>query len=283
MKIKNECLPCIYRQTLEACQMITGDKQQIREILKEVALMISEVGEETAPRVTERIQQLIKDKVGVDDPYLDFKEDNLRQSLVLYDKIKQSIEAHEQPLTGALIMAATGNAIDAGVTLDIDVDKIVDKALEQGFARDNLPDFQKLLKPNSRVMIIGDNTGEAVFDKLLIEELHNYNVEVTYAVRECPILNDVTLREAREIGLDQVSRVISSGSRAPGMVLAEATEEFMEYFKSADIVISKGQGNLEGLSGEVERPIFFLLKAKCGVIADLLGVNEGELVFVLKN
>jgi len=96
-------------------------------------------------------------------------------------------------------------------------------------------------------------------------------------VRSAPIINDVTLKDAIDSGLDEVARLMESGCVAPGTILSQCTEEFMEVYNNADLIISKGQGNYEGLS-EVDRPVFFLLKAKCHVIAKDLGVHEGDIV-----
>lgn len=172
-------------------------------------------------------------------------------------KLKKIIESYEDPLLGSLIMSATGNSIDAGVSLDVDIDYIVKNAVENGFAYSNYNIFKEKLKSGSTVLIVADNAGEAVFDMLLIEELMNFEVDIVYAVRDIPVLNDVTVAEAREIGIPQKARLISSGCDTPGCVLARASQEFVNLFFSADIVISKGQGNLEGLSDEKKAYILF--------------------------
>ena len=123
-------------------------------------------------------------------------------------------------------------------------------------------------------LYIGDNAGESVFDRILIERL---NKPVTYIVREIPIINDVTYKDALQAGIDKVATIFSSGTRAPGTFLKKCSREFIEMFNSAKFIISKGQGNYEGLSNEKHR-IFFLLKAKCYVIANDIGVSEGDIV-----
>jgi len=146
--------------------------------------------------------------------------------------------------------------------------------LQQDFALSDFHHFQKHLSKAKTILYIGDNAGESVFDRLLIETM---NKKTFYAVREVPVINDVTKLDALESGLDQVSEIISSGSHAPGTMLNGCSSKFNELFKKADMVISKGQGNYEGLSDE-RRSIFFLLKAKCPVIAQHLGVTENDIV-----
>ncbi|TDX51404.1 damage-control phosphatase ARMT1 family protein [Orenia marismortui] len=282
MELRLDCLPCIFRQTLEGSRMATKDEELIREVLNEYAQMIPKFdSNQKAPAIVGKVHQIIKEKTGVADPYQKFKEEHMKLALNLYPKVKAMLKEASDPLQGALIMAATGNSIDAGLFAKVDIEKQIEDALENGLVQSDFELFKEKLKPKSKVLIIGDNAGEAIFDKLLIEELSKYGVEIIYATREIPVLNDVTLKEAKEIGLDQISKLISSGCKTPGIILNNTTQEFRLAYQQADIIISKGQGNLEGLSS-VSEPIFFLLKAKCNLLAQILDVNEGDLVFKFK-
>jgi len=151
-------------------------------------------------------------------------------------------------------------------------------------------EMQKYIKEISGVddpyaeelLFIADNTGEAVFDKLLIKKIkEDYNLKITYAVRETAILNDITAEGAKELGIDDYAEIIKSGSRAPAMLMESASNQFLKHYQNADLVISKGQGNLEGLYG-IESEIYFLLKAKCEVIAEVLEVKKGDFVFIYR-
>jgi hypothetical protein len=126
--------------------------------------------------------------------------------------------------------------------------------------------------------MIGDNSAETVFDLVLIEELARAGLNVTYAVRSEPVINDATVKDAKAAGIDQIAHVISTGCNAPGTILEECSKEFLDRFYGADVVISKGQGNFESLS-ECDRDIYFLLKAKCIRVSDLLGADLGDYVF----
>ena len=128
--------------------------------------------------------------------------------------------------------------------------------------------------PEYDFLYLGDNAGESVFDKLLIETI---NKPVFYATREVPVINDVIIDDAIASGLNSVAEIISSGSPAPGIILPLCSDEFLSVFQKADMIISKGQGNYEGLS-DADRNIFFLLKAKCPVIAKDLNVNVNDII-----
>jgi uncharacterized protein with ATP-grasp and redox domains len=134
--------------------------------------------------------------------------------------------------------------------------------------------FKNSLDESDEILYIGDNAGECVFDRVLIEEL---NRPVTYVVRGVPVINDALKDDAEQAGLDKITDIISSGTDAPGTVLETCSKEFMRIFNKAGFIISKGQGNFEALSG-VKAPLFFLLKAKCPVIAKDLKIHEGDIL-----
>ncbi|MGM0502928.1 MAG: damage-control phosphatase ARMT1 family protein [Bacillota bacterium] len=283
MRLEYECLPCIFRQTLEAGRKVTTDDDLIKEIIDQYAALIREINTEeiTGPTLVAKSQQIVKDTVGVSDPYLEFKKKHMQLAQDLYPKVETIVTDAADSLFAALIMSAMGNAIDAGISLDIDVAASIKSAVDNGFVVSDFNFFEEQLEQAEEVLIIGDNSGEAVFDQLLIQELKKQDVEVIYAYRDEPVLNDVTINEVQEIGIDKLAdRVLSSGCHTPGTVLTDISVEFKEVYQAADIVISKGQGNYEALS-EAEREIFFLLKAKCEIVANLLDVAEGDLIFKL--
>jgi hypothetical protein len=110
--------------------------------------------------------------------------------------------------------------------------------------------------------------------KLLIQKT---DIDITYAVRGKPIINDATMEDARSVGITNIVKVIDTGADFPGVVLKSCSEEFLQYYYEADMILAKGQGNYESLSEEKEN-IFFLLQAKCPVIADKIGCKVGDLV-----
>ena len=137
------------------------------------------------------------------------------------------------------------------------------------------PRFKRALKKAKRILYIGDNAGEAVFDRVLIEELKNK--EIIFAVKAKPIINDVLFEDAVVCGIDKCALIISSGCDAPGTLLKFCSREFLKVYRDIDLVISKGQGNFEALAEE-KRPIFFLFRAKCPVVAKHLGCKLGDII-----
>ena len=279
MKVQYECIPCILRQAIEAARQVTDDEIIIDEIIDNYSAMIPDIRESNpTPLVVSQIQKMIKDKTNTKDPYRSLKEKNIKMAMDIYEDLQDLVDNDKDPLKRALLLSATGNVIDAGISVKIKVEESILNTMERGFSIDDYQIFKEKLNNCSSILIIGDNAGEAVLDKLLLKELKKYDTDLTYAVREEPVLNDITKKEAKLIGLDKYADVITSGCTAPGMLIEQANEKFLDVYNKADIVLSKGQGNLEGLSEE-DRPIFFLLKAKCDLIADFLKVELNDLVF----
>jgi len=279
MKVQYDCISCILRQAIEASKMVTDNEKIIDEIIDEYSKMIPDIRNSgPTPLVVSQIQKMIKEKTNIEDPYQKLKEKNIKMAMDIYQDLTDLIKNDEDPLKKALILSATGNVIDAGISVKIKVEESILNTMEKGLSIDDYQKFTKKMKSAKQLLIIGDNAGEAVLDKLLLKKLKEYDVELIYAVREEPVLNDITLKEAKLIGLDDYAKIISSGCTAPGMLIEQANEEFLNIYNKADLVISKGQGNLEGLT-EAKRPIFFLLKAKCDLIAEYLDVDLNDLVF----
>ena len=284
LKMEYDCLPCLFRQSLESARMVTDDKKIIKDILKKYSKMLPELidSDAKAPMISEEMQKYIKEISGVDDPYAEIKEKNLKSAFKLLPLVKEEIKKADDPLLAALLMSAMGNSIDAGVSLNVNIKENIESALADSFAYSDYQQFLKELQQAEELLFIADNTGEAVFDKLLIKKIkEDYNLKITYAVRETAILNDITAEGAKELGIDDYAEIIKSGSRAPAMLMESASNQFLKHYQNADLVISKGQGNLEGLYG-IESEIYFLLKAKCEVIAELLKVKKGDFVFIYR-
>lgn len=263
-------------QAFRAGKVATNDESIIKKILDKTGAMISTIPmEQTPPETGEMIYGIVSELTGNKDPYKDIKSHNIKVVQSLLPELKSRINNSDDPMLTAIRMAVAGNVIDLGIDKDFDIIKDLEKILVQDFAVFDYDKFLEKLSSAKNILYIGDNSGEAVFDKLLIEQL---DIPITYVVREAPIINDITYDEAVEIGLDKVAKIVSSGSKAPGTILNKCTDEFNELFNNADLIISKGQGNYESMS-DVDRDIFFILKAKCPVIARHLNVDVDDIIF----
>ncbi len=277
MKIFLQCLPCFLKQVLEAADMATSDEQIKKEIMKEAIGEIARFENfKHSPQMGRHLHNIVKKHTGSKDPYKQIKERNIEAALKLYPLLKSFISQKEDKLLWGLKIAATGNIMDSAIYNDLDIEKVVMDELSKPFSICVIDEFKQRIEKAGTIVILGDNAGETVFDRILAEELKG--IRIYYAVRSEPIINDTTVEEAIRSGLGHSTMIVSSGCSAPGFIPEEGSEGFMKIFDSADIVISKGQGNYESLSDH-PREIFFLLKAKCPAIAGSLGVDIGEYVF----
>ncbi|MBU8914041.1 MAG: DUF89 family protein [Spirochaetales bacterium] len=275
MKTYLDCIPCFMKQALRAGRISGMDESGVKQLLDEVGCMIRDLPLESTPPVTgDLIYGKIRQMTGVNDPYNEIKKETIREALELYPELKNIVRKSDNRMLTAAKIAIAGNVIDLGVGNDFNITRDVHAILNQEFAILHFEEFLESLNKAESVLYLGDNAGESVFDKLLIEELGK---PVTYVVRDIPVINDVTMEDAIDSGLDTVAEIISSGSSAPAIIPGLCSDEFLDRFESAEMIISKGQGNYEGLSN-VERPIFVLLKAKCQVIANDLGVDTGDII-----
>lgn len=275
MKTYLDCFPCFVNQALRIGRMVTDDVAVIKQLIDEVGMLLKDIPLTSIPPETgEIIFRRVREITGEDDPLAELKNNSTREMLDLYPQLKRVVTSSDDPLQMAVRLAIAGNVIDFGVHDDYNIHAEIRATLEKDFEICDIFEFRRALEQAENVLYIGDNAGESVFDRLLIETMSKPTI---YVVRAEPVLNDVTYIDAVTAGIGQVAEICSSGSRAPGTILRSCSVKFRQLFQSADIVISKGQGNYEGLSDE-PRPVFFLLKAKCPVIARDIGVNAGAIV-----
>jgi uncharacterized protein with ATP-grasp and redox domains len=214
--------------------------------------------------------------LGNDDPYRDEKNQSNQTTLQLYRKFRNEVLESMNPFGTALRLAIAGNIIDYGAPGDFDIHETIQNVFSTDFAIDHSVQLEQRIKSAKNILYLGDNAGEIVFDKLFIELIMHPGL--TFAVRGSAVLNDATASDAQEVGMDMVADVINNGYDAPSTILSECSTEFLEVYNNADLIISKGQGNFEGLMFENDPRIFFLLMVKCDVVAEKKSVPQGSFV-----
>lgn len=275
MKTYLDCIPCFFSQALRAARLSTNDEKKIKKVLDEVGMLLPKIHlESTPPESAQVIYHKIAEITGNSDPYRDIKRESTRKALLMYQALKKRVEKSDDRLFTAIKIAIAGNVIDFGANWDFDLETEIGETLEKAFAECDYNPFKDRLKQADEVLYIGDNAGECVFDRILIEEIKK---PVTYVVRKAPIINDATYEDAVQAGIDKVATILSSGTDGPGTILGTCSIEFKNLYNKAKLIISKGQGNYEALSNE-NGPVFFMLKAKCHVIAKDLGISKGDIV-----
>ncbi len=279
MKTRVECYPCFLQQVVNTLSMMKVETDRRCSILRGVMSTILECPEEwSPPEVSSRVYRYLSKATGVEDPFREKKAESNKVASKMIRSLRESLNDAEDPLFLAVKAAIVGNIIDFGVSHQFEIEDA--KAIaDLTLAIDHYQLFKEDVKGASTVLYLADNAGEIGFDGLLIEQLVSLGKEVTVAVRSSPIINDATLEDARFFGIERVANLITSGSPAPGTPLSMVTPEFLHLFETVDLVVSKGQGNFETLD-DAGRPIYFLLRAKCPVIAELLDVEIGSILLI---
>ncbi|MGZ7115961.1 MAG: damage-control phosphatase ARMT1 family protein [Methanobacterium sp.] len=284
MKAYYECAPCFLRQAKEALDLAT-DEEAVKMVVMEelVKIVCNDFNPQAVSNeIGTKIHRTIKDRTGNEDPYILEKRKGNEIALKFLPRIRKIIEVNHELETYAKA-AIVGNLIDFGALgVDYDVETGIISNMGSDIALNHVSELEKELKNAKSVLYLADNNGEIVFDKLFIQKLTEYDVDVTVALKEKPILNDACVEDAEQIGLDKVAKLVSTGTDSIGIIYGDMSDEFKEIFNKADVVIAKGLGNYEGLTAMElgTKPVFCLLNAKCGPIARDIGVNIGDNVVI---
>ncbi len=263
--------------------MATDDPAVHERVLRQVLRELAGIDmHRTPPDMARQIHRLIRRETGSDDPYRAVKQRFNRFALHLLPELETRVRAAADPLEMAVRLAIAGNVIDFGVHGHLDEAQIraeIDQAATAPL-HGRVDALRAALSTGGSVLYLTDNAGEIVFDRLLIQELQELPAQrVTVCVKGKPVLNDATLEDARAAGLHAIARVIDNGLDVPGTLVQEGSRELQEAFRTSDVVIAKGQGNFETLN-ESSRPIFFLFKAKCPLVARIARRPVGSLMLL---
>ncbi|MBE6499758.1 MAG: DUF89 family protein [Methanobrevibacter thaueri] len=286
MKISYECGPCFLRQAREAMDLSTNDEKLKMEIMEEIFKFLSNnFKENTNSNSTgSAMHKLIREKTGCKDPYYKEKIQGNEIALKYLPEVKKILKK-DNSLENYVKIAIIGNILDFGAfTLDDDIESIIKESLKKDLTIKHIEEFENSLKTQDKVLYLVDNTGEIVFDKLLLAKIKEYNLDITIAVKSQPVLNDACMSEALDAGLDEYGTLVEIGCATVGYVDSEISEEFREIFNNHKFIISKGMGNYEGLTeiNLTNKDIYFLLCAKCNTISKDIGVKLHDMLLLKK-
>ncbi len=280
MQLKPDCFACLYSQALRVTKALECDEECADRVMLRSAEVLAHITlRQTPPEAAAILYPAISELVGKEDLYAAKKrESNLRAQEFL-DFVRSKIAASTDPIDAALRAAVAGNVIDFATEVLFDIEEEIAKIFEAPFAIDHKERFKECLSGARHLLVIGDNVGEHVFDKVMIDVLRSYyELDVTYFVRGKPIINDVTMADAKAIRLDEVCKVVDSGVDTPGFILERANEKAKEIYHSADLILAKGMGNFECMESMRDSRIYFLFKVKCSVVANRVGKKIGDLI-----
>ena len=278
MNLKSDCLSCLLNQALRVAKNLNLDEKTSQKMMQIASASIANYAEVSPPVAASDLYPKLGAVIENNDVYKELKALSTKEAMKLLPKVQKEVKN----VSDAIKSAVAGNVIDFATPNHFDLTAEFEKVFDTDFAIDDESLFFERLEEAKSFMIIGDNVGEHLFDKLLLETLLTEypNLKLYYAVRGKPIINDVTLVEAKEIGIDEICNLVDSGVDTPGLAYDHASEKFMKLYNSIDLIIAKGMGNYECLEGVKDTRIFHLFKVKCNVVSTDVGAELGSLIFM---
>lgn len=281
MRVNLDCIPCFQRQALQAVRFISDDARLHEQVLREVMKTLLKLKwDSTPPEMAHEVHKIVRSLTKNKDPYKDVKKESNDLVLKMYPELKKRVEGSKDPLRTAIRLAIAGNIIDYGALKAFDLRKTIKEVLKKKFAIDDYEKFKENLKGAKTLLFFTDNSGEIGLDKLLVETMLKEKrfEKITFVVKGGPIINDATIEDAIYMELVTLPNVelltVSNGEVGTGPQRSSQTVK--EWIEEHDLVISKGQGNYEGLSEH--KGVFFMLMAKCPIIASDLGVDAKGII-----
>ncbi|MEA3506519.1 MAG: damage-control phosphatase ARMT1 family protein [Elusimicrobiota bacterium] len=283
MKTYIDCFPCFMNQALVASRISSPEEKVHVKIMTRVMDMLRNMSFDTPPpSIARNMYKIIREETGNLDPYREIKLKDNREMMNIFPYLENVIENHGDSLKQACKLAIAGNQIDSGTgkRKETHDHKDIEEILNKTPVIDHFDAMKEGFLKSKSILYIGDNSGEIVLDRLFIEQIVRDfpKLNLIYAVRGQPVINDVTMTDAEFAGITDFCEVIDNGDSSPGTDLRYCSDKFKNYFNDADMVIAKGQGNYETLSGVKKENLYFLLMAKCHVIASHLECETGSTV-----
>ena len=273
MLLRPDCIPCILRMTITSLRKLPLDENSVKTLYTDILEIPALHGldwDTTSVEVIEDIWKKIVKRVDTPDPFSSEKSNQNEKIMDLYPHLEKMVDTAADPLYMAVKLSILGNSMDLMVAdTSVTIENTISEKVKVPFSDENYSKFRQQLMASKYLLIFGDNAGEIVFDKLLIETIKKiHQLEITYVVRSVPTLNDATLKEAKSVGLDKIATLIENGidGPLPGTLLSRCSDEVNDLVRQADLIISKGGGNFDTLDEEskhLNKNISFLLLSKC--------------------
>jgi uncharacterized protein with ATP-grasp and redox domains len=282
MEGKLDCIACAVKQLLNTVRMATPDEKIHHDVMHEVLRYLLDADWSQSPAVVSTgAYHLLNDMTGNKDPFLALKKYQNTTAMGLLATMQQAVKEADDPLHTAAKIAIIGNIIDCGIQHEHDIQEEFETGMRLTMAVDDFELFRERLNHAQRLFYACDNAGEIVFDRVFMEQIlkHKPDIELVACVRGGPILNDATREDADITGISDIVHVIDTGIDAIGIPLTQVSDETRNYLDTSDIIISKGQGNFETLDEITDGRVFFILRAKCPLIAEKFGVPLNSIIF----
>ena len=284
MKVSAECMHCLVKRQADNIKKYPDEEKKAEYLGKVLGIIANGAKEEPAPVLLSHIGRLHEEYFGKPFSFDELKKGYNAMMLGKEAEIRRKIGEASDPLALALRFAQIGNFIDFGAMDSVDDGKLME-FLEQAetlpLSEDTYAKFTENLKTAKKLVYMTDNCGEVVLDKLLLETIAGIapHVEKTIIVRGEPVLNDATMEDALQVGIEACGKVIPNGTNIAGTYIPWLSAEAKQAMGEADLLISKGQGNFESLHG-CGLNIYYLFLCKCQWFMERFGLPQYSGVFI---
>lgn len=265
MRVEESCEKCLYDRRVFLAESIADDKRREQYLARIREIIANRGPDDSAPYLVYLFEQLGKEYELPQGVYP--KETYNRIMMDLEHQIEEKIEAASEPLETALVYARIGNYIDFGAMNEVDPEVLMQmlaEKSEEGLDRETYQKFVRDCEGAERFLLLCDNCGEIVADKLLVRQLKKRfpHMHITVMVRGAYVLNDATMEDAVFCGMDREAEVITNGNAAAGTIWELLNDEAKDAIERADVILSKGQGNFETFS-DYPGTVYFAFLCKC--------------------
>ena len=270
------------RQVKEVIDLSCSDEPLKFELMQNCMIhMADNFNKDSQPnKIATEVNQYVKQKTKCEDAYFKQKEISNEIALSMLPNVNEILKM-DNSLETYVKLAIVGNILDFGAyNINTDFEGLIRENMNKSLSINDIEEFEGCLKSNNKALYLVDNSGEIVFDRLLIEKIREYGVEVIVGVKSSPIVNDACEKEAIDAGLDEFAEIVTLGCDSGGIVEEMFSDEFRKVFDESSLIISKGMANYEGLT-EMDltgKDVFSLLCTKCNPISKNLGTEIGSLV-----
>lgn len=280
MKIKPRCVPCLLSRVLFESKLVIKDERKLSEIMSKIVKRMAEIYDykKSSAEIATEIHGYTYELINNNDPYKDLKEKSNEIALNLLPEAKKFIENSKDKLKASIQCSIAGNCIDFGIEGSAkkpeELAQKFHEYLMQGLQHDDTEQLKKYLKGD--ILYFTDNCGEIVFDKLVCEQLKNYDVNLYLVCKKYPILTDATYDDVKKLGFDEVvDEILTTGKFAVGIDFNGISEKLKRLLNEASLIICKGMANYEAFSESNYKPIAYLMRIKCDSIAESMGLEKG--------
>jgi len=282
MKIQTECVPCLIKRIIFEAKQSTKDPKVIKNVIKNAGSALAELydPDECSITIATKVHKIVYETLGDNDPYKKLKERSYNVAQSLIPKVEELIEKSDDPLKTSMLCAVIGNTLDFGIEGASNNPELLteffEESIEKGLGYDDTEKLKELLLKSKNVLLFTDNCGEFNFDKILCREIKKFNTDInlTLVVKGEPVLSDATMKDAEQLGFDEVvDEILTTGCFAVGVDFKQLPEDLKEALEETDLIICKGMANYEAFSETDYHPIAYLMRVKCNAIANSMKLS----------